>query len=54
MKIKDSMVSEVIEVYSDRDGSEMFGVGAATMIRDKLIIGAVSDQLIVCDVKHAQ
>ena len=52
--MKDNMVSEVIEVYSDSDGSEMFGAGAATLVRDKLIIGAVWDQLVVCDVKHVQ
>ena len=44
-------MSEVIEVYADNDGSEMFGAGAATLIRDKLVIGAVWDQLIICDVK---
>ena len=48
------MVSEVVEVYADNDGSEMFGAGAATLVRDKLVIGAVWDQLIICDVKYVE
>ena len=52
VKMTDNMVSEVVEVYADNDGSEVFGAAAATLVRDKLIIGTVWDQLVVCDVKH--
>lgn len=52
VKMRDNMVSEVVEVYADNDGSEVFGAAAATLVRDKLIIGTVWDQLVVCDVKH--
>ena len=52
VKMKDNMVSEVIEVFSDREGRRVAGAGAAMQVRDKLIIGAVLDQLVVCDVKY--
>ena len=54
VKMQGNMVSEVVEVYADNDGSEMFGAGAATLVRDKLVIGAVWDQLIICDVKYVE
>ena len=52
--MQSNMVSEVVEVYADNNGSEMFGAGAATLVRDKLVIGAVWDQLIVCDVQYVE
>ena len=48
------MVSEVVEVYADNNSSEMFGAEAATLVWDKLVIWAVWDQLIVCDVKYVE
>ena len=49
-----NVVSEVIEVYADNDGSETFGASAATLVGDKLVIGTVWDQLVVCDAKYIE
>ena len=54
MKIKDGMVEETIEVYADNDGSDVFGASAATLVGDKLVIGTVWNNLVVCDVKHIE
>lgn len=54
VKIKDGMVEETIEVYADNDGSDVFGASAATLVGDKLVIGTVWNNLVVCDVKHIE
>ena len=52
MKMNQNMVSEVIEVYADPDGSEAFGSTVATYAQEKLIIGTVTHQTVVCDSKY--
>ena len=52
MKIKHNMVKEIIDVYADPDGSEIFGSTVATRVDDKLVIGSVTHQAIVCDIKY--
>ena len=52
MKIKHNMVEEIIDVYADPDGSEMYGSIVATRVDDKLVIGSVTHQAIVCDIKY--
>ena len=46
------MVDEVIDVYADPDGSEIFGSMVATRVGDKLVIGSVAHQALVCDIKY--
>ncbi|XP_060580716.1 serum paraoxonase/arylesterase 1-like [Ruditapes philippinarum] len=50
-KMRDNMVSEIEEMYSD-DGSELVASTAATYANGKLVIGTVRDQLMVCDVNY--
>lgn len=47
-----NMVSEMIEVYADPDGSETRGSTVATYVNDKVVIGTLQDQLVVCDSKY--
>ena len=52
MKMKSNMVSEVIDVYGDPDGTEAFGCSVATYVDGKLLIGTVTHQMVVCDSKY--
>ena len=52
VKMKSNMVSQVIDVYSDPDGTEAFGCSVATYVDGKLIIGTVNHQMVVCDSKY--
>jgi len=51
VKMRDQMVSSVEQIYSD-DGHELVGSTTATYVNGKLIIGTVSAQTVVCDVKY--
>ena len=50
--MKSNMVSQVIDVYADPDGTETFGSTVATYVDGKLIIGTVNHQTVVCDSKY--
>ena len=52
MKMKSNMVSQVIDVYGDPDGTEAFGCSVATYVDGKLLIGTVTHQMVVCDSKY--
>ena len=52
MKMQHNMVEEIVDVYADPDGTEIFGSTVATRVGDKLVIGSVSHQAIVCDIKY--
>ena len=52
MKMQHNMVSEMVEVYADPDGSEARGSTVGTYANGKMIIGTVEDQLVVCDTKY--
>ena len=52
MKMLGNAVDRVIEVYADNDGDETFGASSATIVGDKLVIGTVWDQLVICDAKY--
>lgn len=52
LKMKHNMVSEIVEVYADPDGSEARGSTVATYVNGKVIIGTVEDQTVVCDSKY--
>lgn len=52
VKMSHNMVSEIIEVYADPDGSEARGSSVATYVNGKVVIGTVFDQTVVCDSKY--
>ena len=52
VEMKSNMVSQVIDVYADPDGTEAFGCSVATYVDGKLIIGSVNHQMVVCDSKY--
>ena len=52
--MEDNMVSDVIEVYADPDGSEAFGSTVATYADGKVVIGTVTHQTVVCDSKYVK
>ncbi|XP_060580723.1 serum paraoxonase/arylesterase 2-like [Ruditapes philippinarum] len=51
VKIRDSLVDDVEEIYMD-DGTECSGSTVASYQKDKLIIGTVYKQTVVCNVKY--
>ena len=52
VKMRHNMVSEIIEVYADPDGSEARGSTVATYVNGKVVIGTIEDQTVVCDSKY--
>ena len=52
VEMKSNMVSQVIDVYGDPDGTEAFGCSVATYVDGKLSIGTVNHQMVVCDSKY--
>ena len=50
--MKHNMVSEIIEVYADPDGSQARGSSVATYVNGKVVIGTIADQLVACDSKY--